>query len=92
MLDWIQVLKFVFENPMEVSKHMVNVPFFSEFQRMPTCDYSIDGLVRSMSGLSVSSATEKTTAKRRLMDIVDSDDEEVVISKKKKKSKKYKSL
>ena len=27
LLIWMRVLKFVFENPIEVSKNMVNVPF-----------------------------------------------------------------
>ena len=64
ILIWIRVLKFVFENPIEVNKRMVNVPFFNEFQKSPTCQPYIDGLVRNMAGLSVSAPSDTPTVKR----------------------------
>ena len=51
MLIWIRILKFVFENPAEVNKQMVNIPFFHKFQKMPTANNYIDCLVKSMARL-----------------------------------------
>ena len=94
MLIWIRALKFVFENPIQVSKQMVDVPFFNEFQKAPTCERYIESLVKSMAGLSVSAPTPEQGVKRRLLDIEDSGEEEqpVETPKKKKKSKKPRSL
>ena len=94
MLIWIWALKFVFENPIQVSKQMVDVPFFNEFQKAPTCERYIESLVKSMAGLSVSVPTPEPGVKRHLVDIEDSDEEEqsVETPKKKKKSKKSRSL
>lgn len=33
---------------------MVNVPFFDNFRKAPTCENYIDGPVKSMAGLSMS--------------------------------------
>ena len=92
MLIWIRVLKFVFESPIQVSKHMVDVPFFHEFQEVPICERYIESLVKSMAGLSVSATTPEPGVKRRLVEIEDSDEEEqwVETPKKKKKAKKIK--
>ena len=94
MLIWIGALKFVFENRIQDSKQMVDVPFFNEFQKVPTCERYIESLVKSMAGLSVSAPIPEPGAKRRLVDIEDSDEEEqpVETPKKKKKSKKPRSL
>lgn len=92
MLIWIRVLKFAFENPDEVNKQMVNVPFFDKFQKIPTCDNYIDGLVKSMAGLKITATPDKATVKRWLIDIEDSEEEgERETVKRKKKSKKSKS-
>ena len=76
MLIWIWILKFLFENPVEVSKHMVHVPFFHEFQKALTCEHYIEALVKSMAGLSISLAPAEARVKRRLVEIQDSDEEE----------------
>ena len=95
MLIWTRVLKFVFENPAEVNKLMVNVPFFDKFQKMPTVDNYIDCLVKSMAS-SITSTPETTRVKRRLVELGDSESEEeqkeAPIQKKKKKSKKSKNI
>ena len=89
MLIWIRALKFVFENPIQVSKQMVDVPFFNEFQKAPTCERYIESLVKSMAGLSVSAPTPEPGVKRRLVDIEDSDEEEQPVeTPKRKKSRK----
>ena len=65
--------------------------FFSNFQKLPTCDNYIDSLVKSMAGLSMSASPSTPTLKRRLADIEDSKEvEEIVETKKKKKKKKKK--
>ena len=94
MLIWIRVLKFVFENPIQVSKRMVDVPFFNEFQKAPTCDRYIESLVKSMSGLSVSAPTPEPGLKRRLVDMEDSEEEvrPTETPRKKKKAEKSRSL
>ena len=88
-LTWVRVLKFVFANPIGVSKHMVNVPFFNQFQKAPTCEHYIDGLVKRMAGLSVSPAPAGPRVKCHLADIEDSEEEqkqvEIPINKKKVK-------
>ena len=63
LLIWVRVLRFVFKNPAEVSKHMVY------FQKAPTCEHYIDALVRSMAALSLSPAATPASAKLRLMDM-----------------------
>ena len=88
LLIWIRVLKFVFENPIEVSKHMVNVPFFGGFQKLPTCEHYIDGLDKSMAGLSVSPAPVTPKTKRRLVEIADSEEEEEEVEPPKKEKNK----
>ena len=94
MLIWIRVLKFVLENPAEVNKQMVNVPFFGKFQKMPTADNYIDCLVRSIAGLNITSAPDAPRVMRRLVELGDSENEEeqeeAPIPKKKKKAKKSK--
>ena len=69
---------------------MVNVPFFNKFQKSRTCNHYIDGLVKSMTGLSMSPALVTPKTKHQLIDIEDSDQnkEEIETPKKKKKTKK----
>ena len=88
---WIRILEFVFENPIEVSKKMDNVPFFNEFQKVPTCERYIESLVKSMAGLSVSAPTPQPAVKRRLVNIEDSDEEEQPVERPRKKKKGKKS-
>ena len=91
MLIWIQVLKFILGNPMEVGKQMVNVPFFDKFQKTQTTDNYVDGLVRSMAGLKISATPERPAVTRSLAEMEDSEEEEETeILPKKKKSKKSK--
>ena len=73
---------------------MVDVPFFNEFQKAPTCERYIESLVRSMAGLSVSAPTPEPGVKRQLMDIEDSEEEERATEtpRKKKKAKKSRSV
>ena len=80
MLIWIRVLKFVFENPVEVNNQMVNMPFFNNFQKSLTCDNYIDGIVKSMAGLSVSPSSSISTIKGRLIDIEESEEEEEIVT------------
>ena len=76
---------------MEVGKQMVNVPFFDNFQKMPTTDNYVDGLISSMAGLKISATLERPTVKRRLAEMEDSEEEEETeILRKKKKPKKSK--
>ena len=92
MLIWIRVLRFVLENPKEVNKQMVNVPYFGEFQKMPTTEKYMDGLVRSMCGLQITPTPETPRVKQRLVELQDSEtEEEPAVPKKKRKSKKKKS-
>ena len=88
LLIWVRVLRFVFENPSKISEHMVNVPFFHEFQKSPTCENYIDALVNSMAGLSMSAPPTPASAKRRLVDIQDSEEEEDVVQRPKKRIRK----
>ena len=67
---------------------MVNALFFNQFQKVPTCEHYIDGLVK-MAGLSVSPAPAGPRVKGRLADIEDSEEQKPVeIPIKKKKVKK----
>ena len=92
MLIWIRVLRFVLENPEEVNKQMVNVPYFGEFHKMPTTENYMDGLVRSMCKLQIAPRPETPRVKRRLIELQDSEtEEEPAVAKKKRKSKKKKS-
>ena len=75
MLIWIRILKFVFENPAEVNKQMVNIPFFDKFQKMPTANNYIDCLVKSMAGLKITSTPETPRVKRKLVELGDSESE-----------------
>ena len=94
MLIWIRVIRFVFGSPIHVTKHMVDVPFFHEFQKVPTCERYIESLVKGMAGLSVSATIPEPGVKRCLVEIEDSDEEEQWVEKpkKKKKAKKSRSL
>ena len=76
----------------EVSKHVLNVPFFNEFQKSPICEHYIDGLIKSMAVLSMSSAPVTPKIKCRLIDIedFDEDEEQIETTEKKKKTKKSK--
>ena len=75
-----------------MSKHVLNVPFFNEFQKSPICEHYIDGLIKSMAVLSMSSAPVTPKIKCRLTDIedFDEDEEQIETTKKKKKTKKSK--
>ena len=59
-----------------MSKHVLNVPFFNEFQKSPICEHYIDGLIKSMAVLSMSSAPVTPKIKCRLIDIEDFDEGE----------------
>ena len=87
LLIYVRVLRFVFENPSKTSEHMVNVPFFHEFQKSPTCENYIDALVNSMAGLSMSAPPTPASAKHRLVDIQDSEEEKMCKDQKKKNKK-----
>ena len=66
------------------------MPFFSNFQKSPTCDNYIDSLVRSMAELSMSASPSTPILKRRFADIEDSKEVEEIVEtpKKKKRNKK----
>ena len=68
--------------------------FFDNFQKAPTSENYIDGLVKSMAGLSMSAAPVTPKLKRWLVDMDNSNEEQddIEIPKKKKKTKKSKKL
>ena len=69
LLIWVRVRRFVFQNPAEVSEHMVNVPFFSTFQKALTCEHYIDALVQSKAGLLILQPATPANTKRGLVEI-----------------------
>ena len=69
---------------------MVNVPFFSTFQKAPTCEHYIDALVQSMAGLTIPQPPTPASTKWRLVETEDLEEDEAVVETPKKKNKKAK--
>ena len=64
---------------------MVNVPFFSTFQKAPTCEHYIDALVQSMAGLTISQPPTPASTKWRSVEIEDLEEDGTVVETPKKK-------
>ena len=71
ILIWIRVLKFIFQNPIEVAKKtMTSHPFFHDFLEKRTMEAYIDGLCESPRSIRIRSSLTKSTGKHILSDIL----------------------